>query len=192
MLFAYERLLCADSVEKFFFGRRTKFLGPLMRFAHGDVRGHNVSLGDMTLTGSGRSSANKARGPTFRRSAIEKSRFALALTCIARATSLGFEILHGGEASSFTSFRAGTGYLNLIAHLINSAGPGGEASFSYIAEVAAFYNRGWQRDASHDCTPRRRMGRALLSSHGPRWPRAQFRAALALLGIAAEGIEAHP
>jgi catechol 2,3-dioxygenase-like lactoylglutathione lyase family enzyme len=29
--------------------------------------------------------------------------------------SLGFDILHGSETSSFTSFRAGTGYLNLIA-----------------------------------------------------------------------------
>ena len=28
--------------------------------------------------------------------------------------SLGFEVLHGGEGSSFTSFRAGTSYLNLI------------------------------------------------------------------------------
>ena len=26
--------------------------------------------------------------------------------------ALGFEILYGGEASSFTSFRAGTSYLN--------------------------------------------------------------------------------
>jgi catechol 2,3-dioxygenase-like lactoylglutathione lyase family enzyme len=29
--------------------------------------------------------------------------------------SLGFDILYGGEASSFTSFRAGPGYVNLIA-----------------------------------------------------------------------------
>ena len=29
--------------------------------------------------------------------------------------ALGFEILHGGEGSAFTSFRAGAGYLNLIA-----------------------------------------------------------------------------
>ncbi|WGS18773.1 MULTISPECIES: VOC family protein [unclassified Bradyrhizobium] len=29
--------------------------------------------------------------------------------------ALGFEVLHGGEESSFTSFRTGTGYLNLIA-----------------------------------------------------------------------------
>jgi catechol 2,3-dioxygenase-like lactoylglutathione lyase family enzyme len=29
--------------------------------------------------------------------------------------ALGFEVLYGGEDSSFTSFRAGTSYLNLIA-----------------------------------------------------------------------------
>ena len=29
--------------------------------------------------------------------------------------ALGFEVLHGGEQSSFTSFRAGTSYLNPIA-----------------------------------------------------------------------------
>jgi catechol 2,3-dioxygenase-like lactoylglutathione lyase family enzyme len=28
---------------------------------------------------------------------------------------LGFELLYGGEAATFTSFRAGAGYLNLIA-----------------------------------------------------------------------------
>ena len=28
---------------------------------------------------------------------------------------LGFEIIHGGENAAFTSFRAGTSYLNLIA-----------------------------------------------------------------------------
>jgi hypothetical protein len=28
--------------------------------------------------------------------------------------SLVFEVLHGGEESSFTSFRAGAGYLNLM------------------------------------------------------------------------------
>src|ERR1019366_7900333 len=29
--------------------------------------------------------------------------------------ALGFEVLHGGAGSSFTSFRAGTSYLNLTA-----------------------------------------------------------------------------
>ena len=28
---------------------------------------------------------------------------------------LGFEIIHGGEDAAFTSFRAGTSYLNLFA-----------------------------------------------------------------------------
>jgi catechol 2,3-dioxygenase-like lactoylglutathione lyase family enzyme len=43
----------------------------------------------------------------------------LATHNMARAISfyrmLGFEIVHGGDDSSFTSFRAGTSYLNLIA-----------------------------------------------------------------------------
>src|SRR5260221_12968052 len=29
--------------------------------------------------------------------------------------SLGFDMLYGGEAAAFTSFRAGPGYINLIA-----------------------------------------------------------------------------
>ncbi len=29
--------------------------------------------------------------------------------------TLGFEVIHGGEDASFTSFRVGAGYLNLIA-----------------------------------------------------------------------------
>ena len=29
--------------------------------------------------------------------------------------SLAFDMLYGGEAASFTSFRAGAGYLNLIS-----------------------------------------------------------------------------
>lgn len=47
------------------------------------------------------------------------SAITLATHDMARAVhfyrSLGFELLHGGADSSFTSFRAGTGYLNLIA-----------------------------------------------------------------------------
>jgi transposase len=39
---------------------------------------------DMTQTGSGHSSISRARRPIFRRSAIERNQFALALTCIAR------------------------------------------------------------------------------------------------------------
>jgi len=43
----------------------------------------------------------------------------LATHDMARAVAfyrtLGFEIVHGGEDAAFTSFRAGTGFLNLIA-----------------------------------------------------------------------------
>ena len=47
------------------------------------------------------------------------SAITLATHDMARAThfyeALGFEVLHGGEEAPFTSFRAGAGYLNLIA-----------------------------------------------------------------------------
>ena len=46
--------------------------------------------------------------------------------------ALGFEVLHGGEESSFTSFRAGTSYLNLIAHLPSEIGLGGDVLSSTI------------------------------------------------------------
>lgn len=56
-------------------------------------------------------------------------------------TSLGFEILYGDESSSFTSFRAGSGYLNLIAQ-------GDERQWSWwgrvifhVADVDALYRR---------------------------------------------------
>ena len=42
--------------------------------------------------------------------------------------ALGFEVLHGGEESAFTSFRAGTSYLNLIAKLPSGTGPVGAAN----------------------------------------------------------------
>ena len=47
------------------------------------------------------------------------SAITLATHDVARAVRfyrmLGFEIIHGGENAAFTSFRAGTSYLNLIA-----------------------------------------------------------------------------
>jgi hypothetical protein len=45
--------------------------------------------------------------------------------------ALGFEIVHGGEEAEFTSFRAGTSFLNLIARPRRKAGLGG-ASLSVI------------------------------------------------------------
>ena len=33
---------------------------------------------------------------------------------------LGFEVIYGGDDAAFTSFRAGTSYLNLIASFLNA------------------------------------------------------------------------
>ena len=55
--------------------------------------------------------------------------------------SLGFEILYGGEDSSFSSFQAGTAYLNLTTQ------PDGERwswwgrIVFYVADVDEFYKR---------------------------------------------------
>ena len=62
--------------------------------------------------------------------------------------SLGFDIAHGGEASSFTSFRAGTGYLNLIAQPHERRWSWWGRVIFYVADVNVFYDRalaaGWQ------------------------------------------------
>jgi catechol 2,3-dioxygenase-like lactoylglutathione lyase family enzyme len=62
--------------------------------------------------------------------------------------SLGFEILHGGEAASFTSFRAGTGYLNLIAQPDERRWSWWGRLIFHVADVDAFYERtlkaGWE------------------------------------------------
>lgn len=62
--------------------------------------------------------------------------------------SLGFEILHGGETSPFTSFRAGSGYLNLIAQPDQQVWSWWGRVIFYVADVDALYQRalsaGWQ------------------------------------------------
>src|SRR5262245_3934662 len=62
-------------------------------------------------------------------------------------SSLGFEILYGGEAAPFTSFRAGTGYLNLTVQPDKNWSWWGRVIF-YVTDVDALYERalaaGWQ------------------------------------------------
>jgi len=55
--------------------------------------------------------------------------------------ALGFEILHGGEESSFTSFRAGTGYLNLIAQPAERRWFWWGRAIFYVTDVDALYDR---------------------------------------------------
>lgn len=61
--------------------------------------------------------------------------------------SLEFEILHGGEAASFTSFRAGSGYLNLIAQPEHKHWSWWGRIIFYVTDVDALYERalaaGW-------------------------------------------------
>jgi catechol 2,3-dioxygenase-like lactoylglutathione lyase family enzyme len=45
---------------------------------------------------------------------------------------LGFEVVHGGDAAAFTSFRAGRSYLNLVAQPAERTWSCGDASSSII------------------------------------------------------------
>lgn len=62
--------------------------------------------------------------------------------------SLGFEMLYGGETASFTSFRAGAGYLNLIAQPADKLWSWWGRLIFHVADVDALYERavaaGWQ------------------------------------------------
>jgi catechol 2,3-dioxygenase-like lactoylglutathione lyase family enzyme len=55
--------------------------------------------------------------------------------------ALGFEVLHGGEGASFTSFRAGAGYLNLIAQPAERSWSWWGRVIFYVADVDALYDR---------------------------------------------------
>jgi catechol 2,3-dioxygenase-like lactoylglutathione lyase family enzyme len=53
--------------------------------------------------------------------------------------SLGFEIAHGGEIAPFTSFRAGSGYLNLIAQPAEKQWSWWGRTIFYVSDVDALY-----------------------------------------------------
>ena len=55
--------------------------------------------------------------------------------------ALGFEVLHGGDEASFTSFRAGTGYLNLIAQPASRRWSWWGRVIFYEADVDGLYKR---------------------------------------------------
>ena len=55
--------------------------------------------------------------------------------------SLGFELLHGGETSGFTSFRAGVSYLNLIAQPTDRTWTWWGRVIFYVADVDGLYAR---------------------------------------------------
>lgn len=55
--------------------------------------------------------------------------------------ALGFELLYGGEDASFTSFRAGGNYLNLIAAPQERQWAWWGRAIFYVADVDAYYAR---------------------------------------------------
>ena len=55
--------------------------------------------------------------------------------------TLGFEVLHGGEDSSFTSFRAGTSYLNLITQPTERRWSWWGRVIFHVSDVDALYDR---------------------------------------------------
>jgi catechol 2,3-dioxygenase-like lactoylglutathione lyase family enzyme len=55
--------------------------------------------------------------------------------------ALGFEMLCGGETATFTSFRAGPNFLNLIAAPAESRRSWWGRAIFYVSDVDAFYER---------------------------------------------------
>ena len=80
-------------------------------------------------------------------SAITLGTHAMA-RAVAFYRSLGFEILHGGETAAFTSFRAGSGYLNLIAQPDDRHWSWWGRVIFHVVNVDALYHRaiaaGWR------------------------------------------------
>lgn len=69
--------------------------------------------------------------------------------------ALGFEKLYGGISASFTSFSAGSGYVNLIYEARTSdlkIGWWGRVIF-YVSDVDAIYNHAVANDLSPDFKP---------------------------------------
>src|SRR4051795_2664034 len=68
--------------------------------------------------------------------------------------ALGFEVLHGDEASSFTSFRAGTSYLNLITQPADRQWSWWGRVIFYVADVDELYERARAAGFSPATAPR--------------------------------------
>ncbi|WP_407180915.1 VOC family protein [Bradyrhizobium sp. STM 3562] len=67
--------------------------------------------------------------------------------------SLGFKMRYGGEAASFTSFRAGPGYLNLIAQPEQRQWCWWGRIIFYVADVDALYDRALAAGCQPTTTP---------------------------------------
>jgi catechol 2,3-dioxygenase-like lactoylglutathione lyase family enzyme len=68
--------------------------------------------------------------------------------------ALGFEIAHGGDDSAFTSFRAGPGYLNLIAESVDRSWSWWGRVIFYHSDVDALYETAVAAGYRPETTPR--------------------------------------
>jgi catechol 2,3-dioxygenase-like lactoylglutathione lyase family enzyme len=68
--------------------------------------------------------------------------------------ALGFEIIYGGETSSFTSFRAGGGYLNVVAQPQEKQWSWWGRAIFYVSDVDAMYRRALAAGFTPSTTPR--------------------------------------
>lgn len=66
---------------------------------------------------------------------------------------LGFEVLYGSEMASFTSFKVGTGYLNLIAQPAERQWAWWGRVIFYVSDVDALYQHAVACDLVPDTTP---------------------------------------
>jgi catechol 2,3-dioxygenase-like lactoylglutathione lyase family enzyme len=67
--------------------------------------------------------------------------------------TLGFELLHGGEAATFTSFRAGKGYLNLIFQPSGRQWSWWGRVIFYVSDVDALHRHAVAHDLDPDTMP---------------------------------------
>jgi catechol 2,3-dioxygenase-like lactoylglutathione lyase family enzyme len=67
---------------------------------------------------------------------------------------LGFELLYGGEEAAFTSFRAGSNFLNLIARPAERRCSWWGRLIFYVSEVDALYSRLVAAGCQPDTAPR--------------------------------------
>jgi catechol 2,3-dioxygenase-like lactoylglutathione lyase family enzyme len=82
----------------------------------------------------------------------------LATHSMARATRfytmLGFELIYGGEDATFTSFRAGSGYLNITAQTEERQWVWWGRVIFYVADVDALHARVLASGHKPDTAPR--------------------------------------
>jgi catechol 2,3-dioxygenase-like lactoylglutathione lyase family enzyme len=67
--------------------------------------------------------------------------------------SLGFEVIHGGEGTPFTSFRTGSGYLNLIAQPADRQWSWWGRVIFYVTDVDALYRHAVAHGLDPDSAP---------------------------------------